>query len=427
MNSLNIDSKQYKWIYLYYIILHVICLSWTNTAMVQPAMPLRLGITAAIFIPLIKYFWLSPAVIILFVGLRFNSVSPFGYVPQTWNIYIWIVLIIAMLHSLLYKNKFVLKFSSKQLLLLIFVFAIDLINFKIFNTFLLFVLLLFILYNSIENRRSFNVAMLAFVLLTITLSIYYFVFAKEFASIHYGSDAERSVWVDPNYFGFLLGCGIVISGAFLFTTTIAEKLNIVYKVIFITCIVLGLITIILQASRGASLAIMVALLIEILFSKIKPIYKIIILLISSGFIVYLFNSGAFTLLVDRVLSDNTGSGRTIIWERKLNGWIEKPINLLGSGSQSVVYDFPPYEIDCHNEFISILINYGVIGLIVTIITSINLIRIRKKNAFIWSIVAFLFIGFMTLSPFTCQTGWIALPFLIMILYKYIQLDNKKLL
>lgn len=388
--------------------------------MVHPPTIMRLSITMAVFFPLIKYFWLSPAVIILFVGLRFNSVAPFGYIPQTWLIYEWTIILIAIIHSVLYKKNYIFKFSNVQIYLLIFIFLIDIVNFKIFSPLFLFVLTLYILYNAIRDRVSFNIAMLSFVILTITLSIYYFLFAEEFLVSYHGSDAERATWVDPNYFGILLGCGIVISVTYLFSSI---KLNLSYKIIFISCIIIGFITITLQASRGAMLAIVSALTIQLMFSKIRMINKFIILLVSVTGVIYMFNSGYFTLLIDRVLGDDTGSGRTGIWAEKLGEWSENMMNYLGCGYQSVVYNFSPKGIDCHNEFISILINYGIIGAVIVILAIFRLILLKNNRAFIWSTVCFIGVGFMTLSPFTCQTGWTAIPLLMVLLYKFIELDK----
>lgn len=414
MGHFYINTHKYKWIYIYYLVLHLICLSWTNTGLVAPNTILRLGVTIAIFVPLIKYFWMAPAVIILFVGLRFNSVAPFGYIPQTWNIYCWLIIIISILHNYIYENR-IYKFSSKQLLLVIFIFIIDTINLQPFTPFILFVIMLCVLYNSINNEISLNISMLSFIILALTLSIYYFAFAKEFMESYYGSDAERAVWVDPNYFGTLIGCGIILSFILLFTT----KTNIALKVIFILCIILGYIVVILQASRGATLATSVAIIVFLLLSKIKVYNKIFISFLIIIGVVYLFNSGFFTLLIDRSLNDaGTGSGRTEIWISKFSDWSDNFINLIGCGYQSSIHSFIPYHMDCHNELLSTLINYGIIGIFILIFSTFNIIKKTNNLTFNLPIIFFLLISFMTLSPFTTQTGWIACPMLIVILYKY---------
>lgn len=420
MEHFYINTKKYKWIYIYYLVLHFICLSWTNTGLVAPNIILRLGVTIAIFVPLIKYFWMAPSVIVLFVGLRFNSIAPFGYIPQTWSAYCWLIIIIYILHNYVYKNK--VKFSFKQLLLLIFIFFIDLINLQPFTPFLLFVILLCILYNSINNEISLNISMFSFIILALTLSIYYFVFAKEFMESYYGSDAERAAWVDPNYFGILIGCGIILSFILLFTT----KTHIILKIIFILCIILGYIVIILQASRGATLAISVAIIIFLFLSKMKLYNKIFISFLIIIGVVYLFNSGYFTLLVDRTLNDaGTGSGRTEIWNSKFLDWSDNFINFIGSGYQSSVHKFIPYHLDCHNEFLSTLINYGVVSIIIIIISVFNIMTKFKNFTFNLPVTSFILMSFMTLSPFTIQTGWIACPMLIVILYKYNTLYKSK--
>ena len=414
MGHFYINTHKYKWIYIYYLVLHLICLSWTNTGLVAPNTILRLGVTIAIFVPLIKYFWMAPAVIILFVGLRFNSVAPFGYIPQTWNIYCWLIIIISILHNYIYENR-IYKFSSKQLLLVIFIFIIDTINLQPFTPFILFVIMLCVLYNSINNEISLNISMLSFIILALTLSIYYFAFAKEFMESYYGSDAERAVWVDPNYFGTLIGCGIILSFILLFTT----KPNIVLKVIFILCIILGYIVVILQASRGATLGISVAIIVFLLLSKIKVYNKLFIAFIIIIGVIYLFNSGFFTLLIDRTLDDaGTGSGRTEIWISKFSDWSDNYINLIGCGYQSSIHSFIPYNLDCHNELLSTLINYGIISIVILIFSTFNIIKKTNNLTFNLPIIFFLFVTFMTLSPFSIQSGWIACPMLIVILYKY---------
>ena len=103
--SFSIDFKNHKILYIYYLFLHFVCLSWTDIGMVEPPVILRLAVTAGVFLPLVKYFWMAPAVVILFAGLRFNSVAPFGYVPTSWSIYEYMILLLAVLHVVLYKNR----------------------------------------------------------------------------------------------------------------------------------------------------------------------------------------------------------------------------------------------------------------------------------------------------------------------------------
>lgn len=423
MQSFSLDIKHNKYIYLYYLFLHIVCLSWTNTEMVAPSSVLRLAVTFAVFVPLVKYIWMAPAVIILFVGLRFNSVAPFGYIPQSWRIFEIIIIVVSLANRLLYHNKFAFKFTSTQILLFVYLFMVDFINFQPFSPIFLFVTMLYLLYNSIRNSKELNLAMFAFVLLTITLSIYYFVFAKEFMSTYYGSEAERAVWIDPNYFGVVLGGGVVVAGAYLFSS-IKVKLNIAYKIIFITCIILGFIVIALQASRGAMLAVTSALIIQMLFSSAGWYNKLVFITLSIVGVIYLFQSNYFALLIDRTLYGTGDSGRSDIWASKLGEWSENLFNFLGTGYRSSFVKFAPYNYDCHNEFVSILINYGIIGALILSKNVFDIIVKYRNRSFAWSMFAFLFCAFMTLSPITQQTGWTTCPFLILVLYKFDQIERR---
>lgn len=422
MNQFYIDYNNNKTLYIYYLILHFICLSWINIDLVAPSNILRVIVTAAVFVPLIKNFWLAPSVFILFVGLRFNSVSPFGYIPQSWFIYECIIIFIAILHCILYKNKSLLSLSRSQLLLLLFVVLVDIINFQLHIEFYAFILLLFIFYNAIKSEKALNVSLLSFVILTITLSIYYFVFAEQFAEQFYRTeDVSRSTWLDPNYFGILLGCGIIISSAYLFSNT---KLNQIYKILFIICCVLGYIVIILQASRGATLAVSVTVAFFVLFSGQNIYRKILFILFLLAGVVFLYNNGYFQLLEMRTLNDDTGgSGRLEIWSDKINDWIKTPFQFLGCGYQSSIYNFAPLKTDCHNEIISILINYGLAGVLIMIVSVYKLLFRPSKILFVWGGIIYILLAFATLSPISVPMGWIATPFLLLLLYKYKQLAN----
>lgn len=424
MQSFTLDIKRNKYIYIYYLLLYIVCLSWTNTGMVAPPSALRLLVTLAVFVPLVKYIWMAPVVMILFVGLRSNSVAPFGYIPRSWYIYEIIIILVTLVNRLLYKNKQLFKFTGKQIGVFIFLFLVDLINFQPFSPIFLFVLTLYLLYNSIRNSQELNLAMFSFVLLTITLSIYYFVFSQEFIESYFGAEIERAVWIDPNYFGVVLGGGVVIAGAYLFSS-IKVKLNIAYKIIFIACMILGFIVIALQASRGAMLAVVSALIIQMLFSSAKWYSKFIFITLSVVGVIYLFQTETFTLLINRIQNDDgTGSGRGVIWISKLTEWSENILNYLGTGYRGSVVKFAPYNYDCHNEFVSILINYGLIGAIILLKNVFEILVKFKNKSFAWSMLAFLCCAFMTLSPITQQTGWTTCPFLILVLYKLGQLERR---
>lgn len=418
MNDFAIDYKNNRILYFYYLFLHILCLSWTNLQLVAPPLPLRLLVTSAIFIPLIKYFWLSPAVIILFVGIRFNSVAPFGYIPQSWDSYFGLFIIIGLLHNIIYRDK-LFHFTKKQLGIALFIFLIDMINLKIGTEFLFFVFLLFLCYNTLKSEKAVSLTILSFVLFSISMSVYYMIFAREFAVSYASSDGlERAFWVDPNYLGVYLGIGVVFSVYYLINAK-NYKLNIFYKFIFVFCSILTAIVILLQASRGSLLTLALALIIILFQSHIKFQYKLLSIIFLILLVVIFFQEGFFDLLINRMSEDDgTGSGRTEIWSKKLDYLLENPIYFIGAGYLGSLKTFPPFNFDCHNEYISLLLNYGVAGLMLFFVEVIRLFRCRNANrTIVLSMLIFSIVAFMTISPFACPTGWLGIPLSLPLLFK----------
>lgn len=421
MNSLYIAFDKYKYLYLYYIILFFICISWTKTALIPPPFYLRIIVSAAVFLPLIKYIWLLPSIIILFIGIRFNSIAPFGYIPQDWRLYSYIVLIISIIHTLIYK-QYTFLISKSQLLLIAYIFIIDAFNSILFSDFLFYSLLLIIVYESLQSDISINLFYISFVLASLVLSIYFFIYGQEFAQIYnYSSGINRTAWVDPNYFGSFLGIGNILSFYLLFFLK-KIKFNLIYIILFISCIITSSLVIILQGSRGTLLAIGISIVTMLFTSKIRMIYKLSISIVLITSVIFLVDQGAFSLVLYRIQEDTTGSGRFQIWTSKLHEFYYSIKNWFGSGYGS---SFLLWEkIDCHNEFISMLINYGMIGGIILLQYIFYFFKKGMKDAFILACSFYIIISFTTLSPLSNQTGWCSIPFLIVLLQKRIDRNQK---
>ena len=403
MGTLDIAFKKYKYLYLYYIILLIICVSWTNTDMIAPPMFLRILVTGAIFIPLIKYIWLLPSIIILFVSIRFNSIAPFGYIPQDWSTYSYITILILIIHYSLYKKGHIACPSIKQISLLLFLLVVDSLNLKSFSDYFFFILLLFILYNLLETEISLHTCLWAFMLTSLILSIYFFMYGQQFMATYNYSDLGRSYWVDPNYFSALIGTGNIIAFKYLFFTR-NNHLNFFCKVILFICIITSFITIVMQASRGALLALCISIIIMLFLSNVKVIYKLVIIGLLTAGIIALFEQGTFALLEYRIHEDTEGgSGRLTIWNLKLDAFYSSVNNWAGLGygashQLSIISD-------CHNEYISILINYGIIGAGVLFYYLWHLLKAGIKDPFLLSSLFYVIITFMLLSPLTSPTGW----------------------
>ena len=413
MGDFSILFKKHRYVYIYYIFMFLICLSWTNTSLVAPPTFLRIIITCLIFFPLLKYVWLLPTVLVLFVGLRFNSVAPYGYIPQTWSFY----LIISIVLCIFNVNRFYTK-DRFLILFLVYVFLVDLFNLIFLSDFFLLLLSLYLLCRIEIKSEGINMFLLSFVLLSVVLSIYYFLYANEFEVSYDITDFSRSTWVDPNYLGVLLGCGLIISLAFLMKIVPYKRVDKKYYILFCLCALLSISVIVLQASRGALLSIGTSFIVMVFFSKNVSIKR---KLIFSSFVFFtflvLFYIGYFDLLFFRIESDTTGSGRTGIWLEKINNALNNTLFIIGGGYQNSM-ELPP-KIDPHNDYLALFLDYGIWGVLMFIFFWVKIFK--TKSIFLCSLAIFCCFASLTISPVTNSTGWCSIPFLMLLINK---LKNK---
>ena len=235
-------------------------------------------------------------------------------------------------------------------------------------------------------------------------------------------DVERAMWVDPNYFGHMLGIGVVVSFYFL-VNSVKYSLPKILKYLFAACIALTFVVIVLQASRGALLAVSLAMTFIVINSKVLLKYKVLMISIMACSVIFLFSRGTFDLILFRIAEDGgTGSNRSTIWMSKLTYLIENPVLFIGQGYPAAALDFPPYKMDCHNEIISILLDYGLVGILILIFESCKLYFNRSYRVLVRSFLIFIFLAFMTLSPISVKSGWVGIPMLLPLLFK---LSNPK--
>lgn len=409
MSEFFISFREYKYIYIYYLFLFFICASWTETNMVAPSIVLRTIVTGLVFLPLFKYVWLLPTILVLFVGLRFNSIAPYGYIPQTWSFYLLISIVLCLFNIKVLgeKNRYLIGCA-------IYVFLVDLFNLVFFSEFFLLIIFVLLL-NKIEmDDKAINLFLFSFVFLSIILSIYYFLFADKFEISYDITDLSRSTWVDPNYFGILLGCGVIISLAFLMKVVTYKSVNRIYFFIFLLCFILSMAVIILQASRGAISSIFSSFFIMFAFSKrIDLKHKILFLFFVVLFVFVMYHMGYLDLLFLRIESDSSGSGRIDIWNEKLSNALDNNFFLIGGGYQNAVEVLP--KCDPHNDYLALFLDYGVCGVLFYIIFLVKMVR--TKNILLCSFAVYCFFASLTISPVTNPTGWCSIPFFMALIYK----------
>jgi O-antigen ligase len=393
----------------YYFVLLLIALSWTDKSTLLPPMPQRILFTAFFALPLLKYRYIAPAVITTFATIRWFSVSPAGYLPSTPLFYGIIVLLI-LFSDIGYKKYaarrvFSLSKPSIGLIaLLVIVISSNIANMVGQIDFIIFLLTAMMLRRLVRSREDIQLIEIAFMIITFVLSVYAFIFHNDFIVKENIRKAviERAFWTDPNYLGSMLAIGIVIS-FFYFMNKVKDPMA--YRVLYLLVFIAGCVTLGMLASRGAFFAVFVPVLF-ILYKKTNSIKNIVfvILLISIAFIV-ISSTNYFDSLGARIAEDDrTGSTRTVIWESSFNSFLRlnMPTLLIGGGTNYsyvlVGKSLGMAIFSPHNNFLGILYDYGILGLIVFLSIFYSWFNKNSHNVLVVSLIISFGIVCMTLVP-----------------------------
>lgn len=409
-------KKRVLYICVYYLVLLCIMVSWTNPNAAPPTI-VRLVFMGAVFIPTVylKNGWL-PAVLTCFLSIGQYGIS-FSYMPETISLYMWLMLAL----FILYGRKKNLKIFPRWLY--VFPFYIILIDLFADNTIyhIFYALIVTCLasylfgndYDDAEKKMS-----IAFIVVTIVLCYYFLFFSDKFSESYgqLGAELERVLWTDPNYLGCVIGMGTICCGIKLTD----KSLNRIIRFVLLAVIGLSFIVLIQNASRGALVAVLLGCSVLYVSSPVKVFYKLLFLCLVITFIVFLYNNSYFDLLEYRMGNDSTGSGRTIIWERRLTEFFQAPSLsfIFGYGHDAAMTLGTPYRIGSHNDYVAFLVEYGIIGFASYLyMLAFPIIKILKKGVLegfyqVLTLSVYIAVGCFTLEPFTLGR----IPFYMFYLY-----------
>ena len=225
-------------------------------------------------------------------------------------------------------------------------------------------------------------------------------------------DVERLEWKDANYFSFFIGL-MLLFALYLAKATRSKC----YQRMYTGVALLLLVTMASLISRGA----IVALGVSVIYYYRKDLFKwrnlgyLLFVGIAIGSLYYL---GVLDGMIMRFLSEDvqTGSGRTDIWEVGLSTFFSKnPATVLfGAGegqAASMAYINGAYW-SPHNNYLSIMYTYGVIGLFVFcswLVSMFALSRTRESRG----AILFIIVNCMTIVPFTYVAAvWMIVPVIL---------------
>ena len=396
-------NKTY-YIYIYYLVLLLIMVSWTSPTS-APSTIVRMLFMGAVFFPTIyiRKAWL-PAVLTCFLSIGQYGIS-FSYLPETISLYMWLMLVL----FILYGGKRILPIFPHWLFVFPFyivlrdLFADDSI-YHIFYALIVTCLASYLFgndYDDAENKMS-----MAFIVVTVVLCYYFLFFRNNFTESYgkYGTELERVLWTDPNYLGCVIGMGVMCCGIKLTDKSLSKF----FRVLLLSVIGISVVVLIQNASRGALVAVLLGCSVLFLTSPVKIFYKILFLCLAVTFLVFLYNNSYFDLLVYRVENDSTGSGRTVIWERRLEVFSQSSLlqSIFGYGHDAAMTLGTPYRVGSHNDYIAFLVEYGLIGLVSFLyMLAFPIIQILKKGEVIGlyqvlTLSVYIAVCCLTLEPFT---------------------------
>lgn len=334
----------------------------------------------------------------LFWGI---SQSSFTVLLPTNNVYILLVAVALCITELRITRQLMISLVSILYLLCIELFGIvPYFECAICGASAMFISL------SVVSKQDIKKLGSAFGMMSLVLSILFLIYFEEFSDTYASvgfEQVERASWINANVFGGVIGIGMV-SSIFLLTLSKEFIINNWHKLICIVTVLVSLVVLIMNASRGALIASVVSSLLLLTFSKLKKSYLLLIFLLLTIFVVVLYNAGYFELLELRTIGDDnttdTAGGRTEIWEAKLNAFTNLSIfqQCFGIGYDECV-NLGIY-FDTHNDFVTALCAYGYIGFCLFIALLVYPLVIARKNKrlVVLSLLLFLILECFVLSP-----------------------------
>lgn len=418
MKQKNTIFVRKNFVYVYYGILLLILTSWTNTESAPP-MIFRLVFLALTIVPAFYRAESLSAVLTCFTSIAFYGYSD-SYMPTMLYIYAGLVLVL----SWFVKVRSHMKIPN---VLVLFTIYVTLINFITASgvqdiSYSFFIFIMMYLMVGRQDDDFFNRMSFAFAIITFVLSIFYLTSTNEYA-VQYASKAEgleRYGWTDSNYFGTVIGIGTVFSVLRLFRD---KEISRLLKIFHIVVIVISLMTLALNASRGAVVSVVGALVVCMLFTKIKVIYKIMLLIVGIGFLFFLYNSGYMDVLIYRAMEDTatTAGGRTGIWIGKLDYWMRGGFFSLFFGKGQVGgLNISGNLVGFHNDFLAALVNYGIVGFIIYLwVVFLPLFKVYQTKSpntiVVFTLVVYLILTSFSLEPVTAGR----LPYVMLLFAIYI--------
>lgn len=393
-----------KFLYYYYFALILVLALYTNMSH-SPNMVVRLGYLGALVLPLVRREALFPAVIICALGI---SKSTFAYPLMPTDMYYYVILALVFAVLSLYRRDFQAEINPLFLVALIYVLLNDLVLQNGLSKIEVLLVICILFYLCIDNFAEVDTQYLSlsFMLISLTIS-FWFLFVPEAQVNSYNAveEMEQTGWMDPNYLGAALGTGLVVAVKDL----LAGNKKPYYIVISVLTVIGTTFALLQLASRGAILSVVFAVTILFVFLNSKVWIKITVVILAVLFVLFLYSNQYMEFVLARFEKDDgTGSLRTVIWYTKLDEFFRNrnPLDwVFGIGHREGVelggtFGMSAHGMSTHNDFLSVLIYYGFVGVIIFFSAIAYPVRICQKSdrPQIIALLVYLLMCSMTIEP-----------------------------
>lgn len=412
-----------KYLAIYYAILLLVMMSWTDYNSFPP-MIIRIFYLLAVFAPgLLAKNGLVPAALTCFWGIAVNGYA-YSYMPTQVFLYVGMLVVSLFVIHRYDKPSMLFRGYLLPVVLCLYVSARNLMETTSVENItwasLLFILFpLFMSDSDATNERKLS---WAFMVMTAVLSFYCFttqeLFAGQYAAA--GSEmASRSGWTDPNYLSMIVGMGAVIGFRNLLRI---RKVDRTTAAISLVAFFMAVPAMLLLVSRGGLLCLCGGIATLMAFSEVKMRYKVGVVSFIVIFLVILYTNDFLTMLEERMNTDGGGSNDERLWilQHRFEAFFDStPLYwLFGYGMENGMHLGLPYKMGSHNDYVSFMAEYGIIGLLMFLgMLALPFYNMRKDSK-VWADVmaytAYILLACLTLEPFAFGV-WVYYIFLLFII------------
>lgn len=226
-----------------------------------------------------------------------------------------------------------------------------------------------------------NTFVLVGVILTVQMVIY---------TLSSGTIQESGSLINSNYLSLTTMIILTLNLSFLFENYISNR----FKILLSLIVIFSSFLLISYASRTAFL-VLVAYILLITAMLLKENRKALIgmFCITVVATILIFSLGIYEYLESTFFEENfeTGNGRTLLWAQYLHEFKTENIvlKIFGRGFHIFRAQYLSFKIFAHNSYLSILIDFGLVGFILFVMGIISCVqRMAKMKQYSMAVAAF---------------------------------------